>query len=130
MPPFLDSNILIYFASSDPRADIAGTLIRQKFIISVQTLNEFANVATRKLCMSLDEVSEINTLFASLAERVLPLDNEIHFEALSIAKRYRFSIYDSLSVSAALKAGCDILYSEDMQAGQRIEGKLQVINPF
>jgi predicted nucleic acid-binding protein len=130
MPPFLDSNILIYFASRDPRAEIAGTLIRQKFVISIQTLNEFANVATRKLGMNLDEVSEISSLFASLAERVLPLDKEIHFEALAIAGRYRFSVYDSLIVAAALKAGCDKLYSEDMQVGQKIDGKLQVVNPF
>ena len=50
--------------------------------------------------------------------------------ALEIRERYGFSWYDSLIVAAALESGCELLYSEDMQHGQVIEGRLRVINPF
>jgi predicted nucleic acid-binding protein len=50
--------------------------------------------------------------------------------ALDIRERYSFPWYDSLIVATALEAGCDTLYSEDMQNGQEIEGRLRIINPF
>jgi predicted nucleic acid-binding protein len=37
--------------------------------------------------------------------------------------------FDSLIIAAALSAGCDRLYSEDLQHGQLIEG-LTIVNPF
>lgn len=33
-------------------------------------------------------------------------------------------------VAAALGAGCGLLYSEDMQSGQLIEGTLTILNPL
>jgi predicted nucleic acid-binding protein len=51
-------------------------------------------------------------------------------KALSIAKRYKFSYWDSLIVAAARNSGCSLLYTEDMQSGQTIEEKLTIINPF
>ena len=50
--------------------------------------------------------------------------------ALDILERYGFFWYDSLIVATALESGCDTLYSEDMQNGQLIEGRLRSINPF
>jgi predicted nucleic acid-binding protein len=50
--------------------------------------------------------------------------------ALDIRERYGFSWYDSLIVAAALESNCDLLYSEDMQHGQIIEGRLSIVNPF
>jgi predicted nucleic acid-binding protein len=55
---------------------------------------------------------------------------ETHKRALSIAERYGLSIYDALIVSAALLAGCTMLYSEDMQDGQIIDRQLTIRNPF
>lgn len=62
--------------------------------------------------------------------RLVPVDARTHDRALEIAERYGFSGYDALIVAAALLAGCDTLYSEDMQAGQRIDRQLAVVNPF
>ena len=45
-------------------------------------------------------------------------------------KRYGFSYWDSMIVSAALKSECTILCSEDLQHGQVVEKKLKVMNPF
>jgi predicted nucleic acid-binding protein len=56
---FFDTNILVYaFAQNDPRADSAEALLAAGGVVNVQVLNEFANVAVRKLGMSWDEVAE------------------------------------------------------------------------
>jgi predicted nucleic acid-binding protein len=51
-------------------------------------------------------------------------------QACQIAGKYGFSLYDSLIVAAALESNCSVLYSEDLQDGQAIEGKLTVKNQF
>jgi predicted nucleic acid-binding protein len=50
--------------------------------------------------------------------------------ALKVRERYSFSWYDSIIVSSALEADCDILYSVDMQNSQLINGRLRIVNPF
>lgn len=50
--------------------------------------------------------------------------------ALKVGERYSFSWYDSIIVSSALEADCDILYSVDMQNSQLINGRLRIVNPF
>jgi predicted nucleic acid-binding protein len=57
------------------------------------------------------------------------VDVETHERGVDIAERWRFSIYDSLIVGAALRAGCSTLYSEDLQHGQTID-QLTIRNPF
>lgn len=60
---------------------------------------------------------------------VRPLDIETHKLGVDVAERYRFSIYDSMSIAAALQAGCSILYTEDLSSGQKIK-QLTICNPF
>ena len=126
---FFDTNVLLYLLSKDPaKADRAEALLVSGGVVSVQVLNEFASVASRKLMMTIPEVREIlSTIRAACA--VMPLDIETHDLGLDIAERHRFSIYDALIVAAAVRAGCAILYTEDLQQGQVIE-KLQIRNPF
>ena len=50
--------------------------------------------------------------------------------ALVIASKHKYSFYDSLVIAAALEKKCDILYSEDLQHNQKIEGTLVIVNPF
>lgn len=50
--------------------------------------------------------------------------------ACQIADQYGFSFYDSMIISAALECGCGVLFSEDLQNGQMINGKLKIVNPF
>ena len=52
------------------------------------------------------------------------------FSALQIGERLGYAHYDSQIIAAALAAGCDVLYSEDLQHGQVIDGSLTMINPF
>ncbi len=97
--------------------------------VSVQVLNEFAAVASRKLGMSWPEIREFLEQIRAIC-RVAPVNVEIHDLGLEVAERYGFSLYDAIIVAAALHCGCDTLCSEDLQAGQRIAGKLLVSNPF
>jgi predicted nucleic acid-binding protein len=79
--------------------------------------------------MNWQEIREALDVVRKICQLV-PVDVQTHDRALQIAERYGFSVYDALIVAAALLAGCDTLYSEDLQAGQRIDRQLTVINPF
>lgn len=127
---FIDTNVLLYLLSRDPeKANRAEALIEAGGTISVQVLNEFASVASRKLKMSLPEVREIlDTLRATCA--VVPLTEATHTMGLDLVEQHCLSIYDAMIVSAALLAGCTILWSEDMQHGFRINQALVIQNPF
>ena len=50
--------------------------------------------------------------------------------ALSLLDKYNLSFYDAIIISSALKTGCSAVFSEDLQSGQDIEGKLKIVNPF
>ena len=127
---FFDTNLLLYLLSDDRvKADRAEALIAAGGVISVQVLNEFASVASRKLHMPWTEVREILDIVRRLCQ-VEPILVETHDRGLAVARRYGFSVYDSMILASALLAGCEILYSEDLQDGQRIDGQLTVRNPF
>ncbi|MCB1823653.1 MAG: PIN domain-containing protein [Candidatus Competibacteraceae bacterium] len=127
---FFDTNILLYLLSGDSdKADRAEAVLAQGGTISVQVLNEFAAVAERKLGFSYSEIREVLEPIRVVCA-VMPLTLETHELGLHLAERYRFSLYDALIVAAALLAGCRTLYSEDLQNGQTIDGRLVVRNPF
>ncbi len=126
---FVDTNVLIYLFSSDPRkADRAEAVLASGGTVSVQVLNELTHVARRKLGMGWVEVEEVLATIRQLLV-VVPLTVEVHDLGLAIAERYRYGLYDSMIVAAALLSDCRLLYSEDMQHGQCIEG-LTIRNPF
>lgn len=127
---FLDSNVLVYAFTADRRAAVAQTLLQTRPVISVQVLNEFTNVARRKLGMDWQEVAEAISELRVLCPTILALDLATHDEALRIAERYGYSIFDALIVATALQAGSDTLWSEDMQDGIVIDGRLRISNPF
>ena len=126
---FFDTNVLLYLLSNDAaRVDRAEALLAAGGVVSVQVLNEFASVASRKLTMMIPEVREILSTVRSVCV-VKSVDVETHDLGLELAERYGFSIYDGLIVAAAVRAGCAILYTEDLQRGQVIEN-LTIRNPF
>jgi predicted nucleic acid-binding protein len=128
--PFLDSNILVYLASGDAaKADRAEQLLREGGTVSVQVLNEIANVALRKMKFSWPDTRDFISRIRDLLT-VIPLTESIHESGLRLAERYRFGIYDGMIVAAALEAGCDVVLSEDLQHGLVVENRLRIINPF
>ena len=127
---FLDSNILVYAFTTDPRAAVAQGLLEHCGIISVQGLNEFTNVARRRLAMTWAEVRASLTAIRTLCGTILPIDIETHADGLRIAEYYGYSIFDALIIASALRANCSTLWSEDMQDGIVIDGRLRIANPF
>ena len=97
--------------------------------MSVQVLNEFVNVARRKLKREWDAIRQALDTIRIVLDPPLPISVDLHLDALTIAERYGFNVYDSLIISAAKQAGCSVLYTEDLQDGQVIEG-VRVHNPF
>ncbi len=127
---FFDSNVLLYLISLDTaKADKAEALLHAGGIISVQVLNEIANVARRKTHMSWRETHDFLELLCDLV-RTDPLTIDVHDAGLAASERYGLSVYDGLIVGSALQAGCDTLWSEDMQNGLLIDSRLRITNPF
>ena len=127
---FFDTNVVFYLLSEDAaKADRAEELLAVGGRISVQVLNEFAAVASRKLGMGWADIGEFLTQVRAVCP-VEPLSIETHERGLAIAARYVLSVYDAMIVASALLAGCKELYSEDLQNGQIFERQLTVRNPF
>jgi predicted nucleic acid-binding protein len=127
---FLDTNVLIYAFTDDPRNQKAQELLGKGCVIGVQVLNEFTNVARRKLGMTWEELREALSSILIVCPTVLPMDLEVHSDAIAIAERYDYRIFDALMIASALRGGCEILWSEDMQDGMVINGRLHIANPF
>lgn len=128
--PFLDSNILLYSYSNDARSSTAKRITSEPYAISIQVLNEFANVSIRKQNLDWDTVENRLIAIVTLAETIVPLSMETHMLGLEVARRYRLQLYDGMIVAAALLADSETLLSEDMHHGLVIEDRLTIRNPF
>jgi predicted nucleic acid-binding protein len=127
---FFDTNVLIYLASGDAvKADQAEAMIGSGGVISVQVLNELANVARRKMRMSWQDTHAFLSLLRGLLT-VHSVEVETHVTGLALAERYNLSVYDAMIAASALHADCETLWSEDMQHGMALDGRLRVVNPF
>ena len=79
--------------------------------------------------MSLGEIRQVLEVVRAVCD-VEPICEATHDRGLAVSERYGFSIYDSMIVSSALLASCQILFSEDLQDGQSIDDQLTVRDPF
>ena len=125
---FLDTNVLLYLLTIGPKEQRARELYPFARSLSVQVLNEFASVARRKQALDWPEIRQTLNGFSS-DFHIEPLTTATHVLAVEVAMRHQLNIYDGTIIAAALLAGCDTLYSEDMQHGLRIGG-LTILNPF
>jgi predicted nucleic acid-binding protein len=126
---FVDSNVLLYTLGPDSRkAELANRLLDESPTISVQVLNEFVNVALKKLKL---DWAAIETALAHARAYcpVVPVGLSVHLRAMELARENLLNIYDANIIAAAELAGCDVLYTEDMNHGQRI-GRVGIVNPF
>lgn len=129
---FLDTNILIYaYSGTEPdKRDIALTILEEHIIvISIQVLNEFIWIMNRKYGISFEKLQILSDIFWRRFDVALLRKSSVD-KALSVANQYKYSYWDSLIIASALENKCKILYTEDMQDGQIIEGKLKIENPF
>lgn len=135
---FLDTNIFVYaFLASDPLKQakavqlIEASLGSGQGCVSYQVLQEFANVARKKFAVRMAAADCRAFIDAAMQpmNRVASSTELIH-SALDLQDELRYSFYDSLVIAAALQAGADTLYSEDLQHSQRVRGLLRIVNPF
>jgi predicted nucleic acid-binding protein len=128
---FFDTNVLVYAtAEHDKRWPVATELLAGGGTISAQVLNEFANVARHKLRWTWPEIKSGLAGFRVLCPDPLPIGVATHEAALDIADRDGVAFYDALIVASAREAGCSTLFTEDMQHGRVIAGRLTIRNPF
>jgi predicted nucleic acid-binding protein len=127
---FFDTNVLLYVASGDPaKADRAEELIGAGGTISVQVLNEIANVARRKMGMSWTETLAFLSMIRGLLP-AQPLTIDIHETGLALAERCGLSTWDAMIAASALHADCDTLWSEGIQDGMVLDDRLRIVNPL
>ena len=122
---FLDTNVIVYSFDSVERgkASVAEDLVTRGVtsglgIISYQVVQEFINVSLRRFRAAMT-VTELELYFFKILLPMMrvPSSTEIFLEALRLQESKRIAWYDSLIVAAAIRAGCGILYCEDMQHG-------------
>lgn len=126
---FFDTNVILYLLDDGPKANIAEGLLESTGVISVQVLNETLVNCIRKAGMSWQQAGDFIAGIRQLC-RVVDLTAEVHDIGTALGERYGFSVYDAMIVAAALLSGCDRLYTEDMQDGLLLEGRLRLVNPF
>ena len=129
MSAFFDTNVLIYAQQPGRKGDRARALLAGGGRLSVQVLNEFAAVSSRKFARDWTAIGEAIEDALTLLDPPLPLTLALHVAARELAATHQVSFYDALVVAAATEAGCDTLWSEDMQEG-RVFGGLTIRNPF
>jgi len=133
MKSFIDSNVLIYWTDDSTRADVVEQLRVADARISIQVLTEFTNLLFKKRALPLKQIRKWCDTLLDVCE-VHELSVKTHSLALQLMSKYKLSFYDANIVSAAGLAGCDVLYSEDMQDGLVVrfpdKTSLSIRNPF
>ena len=133
---FVDANILVYAEDRDAKEkhDRARELVLQLWnersgVVSVQVLQEFFVTVTRKLKKPLRPPQALDIVREYLTWTVIENTGRLLVDAAELQQRAQLSFWDAMVVQAAINAGCDQLYTEDLNAGQRF-GSVVVINPF
>lgn len=131
---FLDTNVLIY--RIDPQSPAkqarANELINTLYpsgqaVLSTQVLQEFYNTAVNKIRVPRDIAANLTRAHAS--DRTIQVTPALIMAATQRHAAGNISFWDALIVEAALASGATVLYSEDLQHGQVIDG-LTITNPF
>lgn len=131
---FADTNVLLYAfdTSDDAKHDRAKALLADEsriLVISAQVIGEFYVVATRKLAEPMEPEAAADAVRRFRRMPVVMIDGELTESAIATSRDARISYWDALIVEAAAVSGCDVLLSEDLNAGQTISG-VRIENPF
>ena len=129
MSAFFDTNILVYAQQTGGKADRARALLAGGGKISVQVLNEFTAVYRRKQRKDWREIAEAISDVLMTVDPPLALTLDLYAAARALAEDHQLPFYDALIVASAIEAGCDTLFTEDMQHDRKF-GRLAIVNPF
>lgn len=127
----LDTNVVIYGHGfdNDAKMAVADRLLDENPVISAQVISEYLNVMKRISPKGKRELIEMCAEWLETC-RIQPLTLSTIYRARHLIGRYDFQMFDGIIVASALEAGCDILYSADMQNGLIVDGTLKIANPF
>lgn len=130
---FVDSNIWLYSFvkhQNNSKHETAKELIdNSEIALSFQVINEVCSNLLKKFSFSEEKIEGLISEFFKQCY-LTPFNESIYLKACGLRRQYSFSYYDSMIISAALSSGAKNLYTEDMHHGLKIEGKLQIVNPF
>ena len=98
-------------------------------VVSIQVLQEFYVNATRKLKKPLSSAKALEIVEEYLTWNVVENTGALLTSAIRLQTKAQLSFWDAMVVQAAIEAGCERLYSEDLNTGQRF-GALVIVNPF
>ena len=121
---FLDTNIFVYaLLASEPRKKLRAVQLLEQALASHTGCVSFAQ------CFSVHECKQFIDAAMQPLNRVAS-SPELFEAALNLHDETRCSFYDCLVIAAALQAGANVLYTEDLQHNQLIDGRLRIVNPF
>lgn len=135
--PFFDTNVLVYlYDSNEPEKRrraleiVDRHLVRADLVVSTQVLLEFFAVVSRKFARAIpfDKARAEVERLAQL--ELVQVDASLILRSIDRSRSAKISIWDAAIVEAALQADCSTLYSEDLQDGWVVDGRLRVVNPF
>ena len=131
---FIDTNILIYAEASDEpvKQKVALALLKQLYegasgVLSTQILQEYCNVALKKLKLPPSYIRQQLDVYEQF--EVVQVTSSIIRTGIDLHQTRSIAFYDAIVVATARAAGCGLLFSEDMNSGELIDG-VRVSNPF
>lgn len=136
VPAFVDANILVYAEDRDAgskhtvaRELVAGLWRSGDGVLSIQVLQEFFVTVTRKMPRPLSPDEAFAIVEQYLTWRVVENTGDLLLGGIRLASTLKVSFWDALVLQAARTEGCDRLWTEDLNHGQRV-GDLIILNPF
>ncbi len=131
---FIDTNILIYAhdgsagAKHSKSVELLTRLVQEEAgVVSIQVLAEFYSASVKKLGM---DPMEAEAVLSDLGSWTIHRPGHADLiRASLLCRRHKLAWWDALVIHSAMELGCHILWSEDMNHGQRF-GALRIQNPF
>ena len=131
---FIDTNVLVYAEASDApdKQQAAVALLKQLYetgtgVLSTQVLQEYCNVAIKKLKLPVAHIRAQLDMYEQF--EVVQITPAIIRAGLDLNQTRSVGFYDALIIASAQTAGCNVLFSEDLNTGEVVAG-VQLLNPF
>jgi len=131
---FIDTNVLVYAEASDAplkqRAALAllkGLYEEGLGVLSTQVLQEYCNVALKKLKLPAQYVRSQLDLYEQF--EVVQVTPAIIHAGLDLHQTRSVSFFDAIVLASAHASGCNVIWTEDMNAGEVVNG-VSISNPF
>src|SRR5450432_1703172 len=132
---FLDTNVLVYALDvADPRKHGIGQALTVRAVagecaISSQVLSELSAILLQKYRSKYDARAVVAILDALRPIPLIVPDAAMVRRAVEAHGQYGIHFYDGMIMAAAERAGCERIWSEDLNAKQEYFGVV-VENPF